>query len=136
MNAPVQPLFVEQVLLLNYVKLPVVLHQGRQWVPVPLLAGLLEVSLEEVMTLVQNPSLAQGPSAMLPVEGFDGGAVACINRTDLPLILGWLGVNNEAAAWLWTAHLQDRLVRDTAASELHLIERERATSGLTSAGLH
>lgn len=117
------PLFVEHVLI-SGVALPVVLHQARQWLPLPGLCALLGCTPEALQgSAVEAPALAQGAVAMLPVEGL-AGLTPCLNRTDLPLILASLTDNNRATALLWQAQAEGRLARDAAQSELHLLGLE------------
>lgn len=117
------PLFVEHVLVTG-VALPVVLHQARQWLPLPGLCALLGCPAEALQgSVVEAPALAQGAVAMLPVEGLPG-LTPCINRTDLPLVLSSLTESNRATTLLWQAHAEGRLARDVAQSELHLLGLE------------
>lgn len=121
MNAPLHV----DLIYFDQVYLPVVFFQGRQWVPLDLLATHAGASAQNLIELAEDASLAQGQLAVLPVEGHKA-ALLCMNRTDLPLLLARLGEArfNPALYRLWKAHQEGRMARDAALSELHLQQLE------------
>lgn len=121
----ITPLHVD-LIALDRVFLPVVLFQGRQWVPLQLLAEHTGLDAGELQTLAEDATLAQGAMAVLPIQG-QRAPLLCLNRTDLPLLLARLVPErfNEASARLWQAHSTHQLATDAALNELHLMELER-----------
>lgn len=119
------PLHVD-LIALDRVYLPVVLYQGRQWVPLQLLAEHAGINAEDLLTLAEESTLAQGPMAVLPIQG-QRAPLLCLNRTDLPMLLARMNPErfNQATARLWQAHSTQQLATDAAVNELHLMELER-----------
>lgn len=119
------PLHVD-LIALDRVYLPVMLYQGRQWVPLQLLAEHAGINAGDLLALAEESTLAQGPMAVLPING-QRAPLLCLNRTDLPMLLARMNPErfNQATARLWQAHNTQQLATDAAVNELHLMELER-----------
>ena len=128
------PLHLERVEVRPGISVPMVFHRGRQYVPVPLLAELMELTAQDLLDAATGEAVfgLMMPIVMteLAVAGIEEPC-ACVNRCDLPALLGALGDRwNDYAVWLWVAQMNNQLARDAAASELALLALEDKAGGV------